>query len=94
MFGNINVMSRLGWHYFHVAAELTWPAPCRTRMAFGTGSDVAHMAVDAVLGPQTIQHEIVDSEAVATPAAPTINSFGGSDACSIYTKAFQDVSKF
>ncbi|KAL5560638.1 hypothetical protein UlMin_036849 [Ulmus minor] len=44
-------------------------------MAFGTGSVVAHMAMDV---------------ATATPAAPTANSFGGSDACSIHTKAFQD----
>ena len=28
-------------------------------MAFGTGSAVAHRAVDAVMGPRTIQHEAV-----------------------------------
>ncbi|KAL5562699.1 hypothetical protein UlMin_032446 [Ulmus minor] len=59
-------------------------------MAFGTGSAMAHRAVDAVIGPRTIQHETVASEAAATPAAPTANSFGGSDACGIHTKAFQD----
>ena len=61
-------------------------------MAFGTGSAVAHRAVDAVLGPRTIQHETVASEAAAAPApAATANSFTGSDACSIHSKAFQDV---
>ncbi|GKU97894.1 hypothetical protein SLEP1_g10973 [Rubroshorea leprosula] len=56
-------------------------------MAFGTGSAVAHRAVDAVLGPRTIQHETVVTEAAA---APTANSLSGSDACSIHSKAFQD----
>lgn len=59
-------------------------------MAFGGGSAVAHRAVDAVMGPRTIQHENVVSEAAAT--APTPNSYG-SDACSIHSKAFQDVIK-
>ncbi|PON52932.1 Cysteine alpha-hairpin motif superfamily [Parasponia andersonii] len=58
-------------------------------MAFGTGSAVAHRAVDAVLGPRTIQHETVVSEAVAVPA-PTASSMGGADACNIHSKAFQD----
>ncbi|KAF7143046.1 hypothetical protein RHSIM_Rhsim05G0100900 [Rhododendron simsii] len=58
-------------------------------MAFGTGSAVAHRAVDAIVGPRTIQHEAVVSEAVAAPAATT-NSFG-SDACGVHTKAFQDL---
>lgn len=58
-------------------------------MAFGTGSAVAHRAVDAVMGPRTIQHETVVSEATVAPA-PSANSFG-SDACSVHTRAFQDV---
>ncbi|KAJ1387032.1 Cysteine alpha-hairpin motif superfamily [Sesbania bispinosa] len=58
-------------------------------MAFGTGSAVAHRAVDAVLGPRTIQHETVVAEAAAPAPAPTANTFGG-DACSVHTKAFQD----
>ncbi|PON71814.1 Cox19-like CHCH family protein [Parasponia andersonii] len=33
-------------------------------MAFGIGSVVTHRAIDAVLGPRTIQHETVVSEAV------------------------------
>ncbi|XP_051134123.1 uncharacterized protein LOC127253520 isoform X2 [Andrographis paniculata] len=58
-------------------------------MAFGTGSAVAHRAVDAVMGPRTIQHETVVSEAAATPAAAA-TSMGGSDACNVHSKAFQD----
>ncbi|KAK3016268.1 hypothetical protein RJ639_006099 [Escallonia herrerae] len=58
-------------------------------MAFGTGSAVAHRAVDAVMGPRTIQHETVAPEATAAPASTT-SSFGGSDACGMHTKAFQD----
>ncbi|EEF29615.1 coiled-coil-helix-coiled-coil-helix domain-containing protein 10, mitochondrial [Ricinus communis] len=56
-------------------------------MAFGTGSAVAHRAVDAVMGPRTIQHETVVSEAAAAAPAPAA---GGADACSIHSKAFQD----
>nr|KJB79567.1 hypothetical protein B456_013G054700 [Gossypium raimondii] len=63
-------------------------------MAFGTGSAVAHRAVDAVMGPRTIQHETVVSEAAAAPApATTSNSLAGTDSCSIHYKAFQDVSE-
>ncbi|KAL0376019.1 UNVERIFIED_CONTAM: hypothetical protein Scaly_0719500 [Sesamum calycinum] len=56
-------------------------------MAFGTGSAVAHRAVDAVMGPRTIQHETVVSEAVAAPA-PAASNMG--DSCSVHSKAFQD----
>ena len=59
-------------------------------MAFGTGSVVAHRVVDAVMGPSTIQHETVASQAPATAAPMT--SGAGSDACGMHTKAFQDVS--
>ncbi|XP_071716593.1 uncharacterized protein [Rutidosis leptorrhynchoides] len=55
-------------------------------MAFGTGSAVAHRAVDAVVGPRTIQHETV---AAATPEAAAANS-SYSDACGMHSKAFQD----
>lgn len=61
-------------------------------MMFGTGSAVAHRAVDAVMGPRTIQHETVASEAAAAPASSAA-SMGGSDACGMHTKAFQDVSQ-
>ncbi|KAF5942388.1 hypothetical protein HYC85_020030 [Camellia sinensis] len=56
-------------------------------MAFGTGSAVAHRAVDTVVGPRTIQLETVVSEA-ASASAPATNSMG-SDACSVQSKAFQ-----
>ncbi|KAJ4847915.1 hypothetical protein Tsubulata_011751 [Turnera subulata] len=63
-------------------------------MAFGTGSAVAHRAVDAVMGPRTIQHETVVSEAAAAAPAPPAGSMGA-DACSVHSKAFQDcVSNF
>lgn len=56
-------------------------------MAFGTGNAVAHRAVDAVMGPRTIKHETVVSEAVsASPVAKSMTS------CDIHSKAFQDVS--
>ncbi|RLN16424.1 uncharacterized protein C6C3.02c-like [Panicum miliaceum] len=56
-------------------------------MAFGTGSAMAHRAVDAVMGPRTIQHETVVSEAAAAaPAGPIMNA----DSCGNHSKAFQD----
>ncbi|KAH9696988.1 CHCH domain-containing protein [Citrus sinensis] len=63
-------------------------------MAFGTGSAVAHRAVDAVVGPRTIQHETVVSEAAASAPASGTNSFASADACGIHSKAFQDVRDF
>lgn len=58
-------------------------------MAFGTGSAIAHRAVDAVTGPRIIQHETVVS---AAPAATSMGTDAvGIDACSIHSKAFQDV---
>lgn len=58
-------------------------------MAFGTGSAVAHRAVDAVMGPRVIQHETIESQAANAPV-PAASSMGGSDACSVHSKAFQD----
>ncbi|MCI74739.1 hemiasterlin resistant protein 1-like, partial [Trifolium medium] len=46
-------------------------------------------AVDAVVGPRTVQHETVVNEAAAAAPAPTANSFGG-DACNNQSKMFQD----
>ncbi|EPS66428.1 hypothetical protein M569_08347, partial [Genlisea aurea] len=57
-------------------------------MAFGTGSAVAHRAVDAVMGPRTIQHETVVSEAASAPVSAAASM--GSDACGVHSKAFQD----
>lgn len=59
-------------------------------MAFGTGSAVARRAVDAIMGPRTIQHETVGESAAAPAAAAP--SLGGSEACGPHNKAFQDVS--
>ncbi|KAG2316846.1 hypothetical protein Bca4012_067751 [Brassica carinata] len=56
-------------------------------MAFGTGSAVAHRAVDSVMGPRTIQHETV--EATSASAAP-VGSNMFSTSCDIHAKAFQD----
>lgn len=55
-------------------------------MAFGTGSAVAHRAVDAVMGPRTIQHEGV--ETASASAAPAAAAFSSS--CDLHAKAFQD----
>ncbi|KAF6160652.1 hypothetical protein GIB67_019592 [Kingdonia uniflora] len=57
-------------------------------MAFGGGSAVAHRAVDAVMGPRTVQHETAVAEATGVQAPMT--SGGGSDACGSHSKAFQD----
>ncbi|KAI3509435.1 hypothetical protein L2E82_24984 [Cichorium intybus] len=54
-------------------------------MAFGTGSAVAHRAVDAVMGPRTIQHEAVVAAATEMPTNSSV-----SDACGMHSKAFQD----
>lgn len=61
-------------------------------MAFGTGSAMAHRAVDAVMGPRTIQHETVVSETAA--AAVPMGNAVASDACGVHSKAFQDVSNY
>lgn len=55
-------------------------------LAFGTGSAVAHRAVDSIMGPRTIQHETVGA---AAPDAATTSSV--SDACVNHSKAFTDV---
>ncbi|KAG4960616.1 hypothetical protein AAZX31_13G237800 [Glycine max] len=55
-------------------------------LAFGSGSAVAHRAVDSVFGPRTIQHEVA---ATGPPPASAANKLGG-DACNVHAKAFQD----
>ncbi|KAH9756127.1 CHCH domain-containing protein [Citrus sinensis] len=60
-------------------------------LAFGTGSAVAHRAVDAVIGPRVIHHESVASSAPAAAPAPNSSSLGGADACAGQIKAIQDV---
>ncbi|CAN8251660.1 unnamed protein product [Cochlearia groenlandica] len=58
-------------------------------MAFGTGSAVAHRAVDSVMGPRTIQHEAVEAATASAVAAPSSNNML-SGPCDIHAKAFQD----
>lgn len=60
-------------------------------LAFGTGSAVAHRAVDAVIGPRVIHHESVASSAPAAAPASNSSSLGGADACAGQIKAIQDV---
>lgn len=79
---------------FSHGASLNFRCLRVTGMAFGTGSAVAHRAVDAVMGPRTIQHETVVSEAAASAPASGTNSFASADACGIHSKAFQDVRDF
>ena len=57
-------------------------------LAFGTGSAVAHRAVDSVMGPRTVQHETVTSQAPEAAGASMGNA--GADACNIHSRAFQE----
>jgi hypothetical protein len=57
-------------------------------MAFGTGSAVAHRAVDSVMGPRTVQHEYAQQEGSGSAAA--VASSGSVDSCANQSKAFQD----
>nr|KAJ0193461.1 hypothetical protein LSAT_V11C800427030 [Lactuca sativa] len=56
-------------------------------MAFGTGSVVAHRAVDSIMGPRIIQHETIG---VAIPDASVTNT-SVSDSCGMHSKAFTNV---
>ncbi|GMN40181.1 hypothetical protein TIFTF001_009406 [Ficus carica] len=59
-------------------------------LAFGTGSAVAHRAVDAMLGPRVIQHDTVASPAPAAASAPSMTSSEARNACGNHSKALQD----
>lgn len=69
---------------------------CRFKgMTFGTGSAIARRAVDAMLGPQVIQHETVASSAPAdAPPAQRNTSGKAYDACGGQYKALQEVMSF
>ena len=56
-------------------------------MAFGTGSAVAHRAVDSIMGPRTVVHEQADGAAAAGSAMAQPVA---ADACVNQSKAFQD----
>ncbi|CAM6055539.1 unnamed protein product [Sphagnum tenellum] len=57
-------------------------------MAFGTGSAVAHRAVDSIMGPRTVHHEQEQQEGGAGTAPLT--STVAMDSCVNQSKAFQD----
>jgi hypothetical protein len=63
-------------------------------MAFGTGSAVAHRAVDSIMGPRTVQHEQVQGSQT-TPSSPgatssPVNNSSSQDVCINQAKAFED----
>lgn len=80
---NVNLDSVWAFYDSSLFAELNVVAG----MAFGGGSAIAQRAVEALMGPRTIRYETVVSDA----PAPTAGSMGGSDVCSVHSKAFQDV---
>lgn len=55
-------------------------------MAFGTGSAMAHRAVDAVMGGRTVQVETSEAAAAPSPAM----SGTGPNSCNLHSKAFED----
>eukprot|EP00897_Mesotaenium_endlicherianum_P004424 jgi/Mesen1/4009/ME000211S03188 len=63
-------------------------------LAFGGGSAVAHRAVDAVMGPRTVQHEHVQSAPSDPAPAGSAASSSAADACKYQAKAFQDCVSF
>eukprot|EP00252_Welwitschia_mirabilis_P016391 TRINITY_DN36158_c0_g1_i1.p1 TRINITY_DN36158_c0_g1~~TRINITY_DN36158_c0_g1_i1.p1 ORF type:complete len:144 (+),score=20.37 TRINITY_DN36158_c0_g1_i1:183-614(+) len=61
-------------------------------LAWGTGTAIAHRAMDSVLGPRTVQHEVVKTE-TAPPVQPSTvadTNGRGKDACATHSKAFQE----
>ncbi|MCO5576513.1 hypothetical protein L7F22_030323 [Adiantum nelumboides] len=56
-------------------------------MAFGTGSAMAHRAVDGLMGPRTVTHEYGTPDA---PGSPSLATVSGSDTCLNQAKSFQD----
>eukprot|EP00249_Psilotum_nudum_P025330 c29690_g1_i1 orf=333-770(+) len=61
-------------------------------MAFGTGSAVAHRAVDSLMGPRVVQHEhsAVESPTAEQIGSPALTTVGGMDLCGNHAKSFQD----
>mmetsp|Transcript_54622 Transcript_54622/g.173516 ORF Transcript_54622/g.173516 Transcript_54622/m.173516 type:complete len:80 (-) Transcript_54622:89-328(-) len=54
-------------------------------MAMGTGSAIAHRAVDSVMGPREVNHVHSGEPAGAAPAP-----MAAGDACSMQNKTFMD----
>ena len=60
-------------------------------LAWGTGTSIAHRAMDALMGPRVIKHETVASSASDVPQAPNTNGVGSSTVCADQSKALIDV---
>lgn len=58
--------------------------------ALGTGSAIAHRAVDAVMGPRTVVHEHQGAPAAAPMEAPAPTGAAPEGPCSAQAKAFAD----
>ncbi|KAM4069288.1 hypothetical protein ACB094_12G078500 [Castanea mollissima] len=59
-------------------------------LAWGTGTSIAHRAMDALMGPRVIKHETVASSASDVPPAPNTNGVGSSTVCADQSKALID----
>ena len=62
-----------------------------TGMAMGTGSAIAHRAVDGMMGPRQVEHVHTPAPAAAPAAAPTTGWFGSS-APAAPGRSYADVS--
>ncbi|KAJ7965885.1 putative Cox19-like CHCH family protein [Quillaja saponaria] len=58
-------------------------------MALGTGSAIAHRAVDAVMGPRVVEHENVTKAAATAPHGSMAGS-ADSEVCGGQSEAFLD----
>nr|POE61962.1 hypothetical protein CFP56_41795 [Quercus suber] len=63
-------------------------------LAWGTGTSIAHMAMDALMGPRVIKQETVASSASDVPPAPNTNGVGSSTVCADQFKALIDAHYF
>ncbi|PNH02404.1 hypothetical protein TSOC_011624 [Tetrabaena socialis] len=74
---------------------LTYPRPQHwICMAMGTGSAVAHRAVDSMMGPRTVVHEHQEAPAAAAPAAMPMSA-PSEGPCNGQVKAFAEcMSKY
>ncbi|XP_065620932.1 uncharacterized protein LOC112031762 [Quercus suber] len=68
---------------------ITWCHYCRW-LGLGTGTSIAHRAMDALMGPRVIKHETVASSASDVPPAPNTNGVGSSTVCADQSKALID----
>jgi hypothetical protein len=61
-------------------------------MAFGTGSAIAHRAVDAVAGPRTVEHQWADGQAPAAAAGAQQQQQQQVPRCESQMSQFNEVS--